>query len=464
MKSARPETASLLMDHGALQGIFQLQFEKSPNMAGVTETKTGKFLAANKAFETIGWSPSEVIGRTGAELNIYANPEDRDIILNNLANGINEFHTQIQIRTRTGALRLVRFYVNRLIFEGRDLLFTHAIDITEETRLRNELKQSENLFRSLFSGTPTGIYFYKLSIDNQLIFQGANPAADQLLGLTHLPLIGKSIEEAFPGLRDTAIPELYKNIARNATPTSSFEIHYQYEALDAWFDVTVFNTGPDSIAVNFTDITTRKTDETRIQALLAEKELLLKETHHRIKNNMSIIKSILSLQAADSTAPEEQRALQVAAARVESMMVLYDKLYTAEHINELDLQHYLPPLVEEILRLFDKTDDIKTSFDIMPIIINTRFISPLGIIINELITNSIKHAFGQTGSGSIRLEANYVDQLLTLTYADSGPGIPEKPGNGLGMLLINSLAKQLGGTVSISNEGGAVFRLQVKLS
>jgi two-component sensor histidine kinase len=210
------------------------------------------------------------------------------------------------------------------------------------------------------------------------------------------------------------------------------------------------------------DITERKKSEERISSLLQEKELLLRETHHRVKNNMNTVYGLLYMQADEVKDPVSRTILKDAACRVQSMMLLYDKLYQSENINELNIKDYIPPMIEEITGIFDPRIPVKRKIIVDDIVLNAGTISALGIIINELITNSMKYAFDNVSEGLIHLEVTQKDNEVTVIYQDNGPGLPESfsfdDSEGFGMQLIKMLVQQIKGTIEIKKgESGRII-------
>jgi len=135
------------------------------------------------------------------------------------------------------------------------------IDITERKQVDEALKESEEKFKSIVNSSPTAMYFYRLENDNQLILIGANPSSDRIIGMSHKTLIGKTIEEAFPNLAFTEIPEMYRKVARREIENQSFEIAYQDERFKGYYGVYVFATQYNTIAVDFVDISDRRAIE-----------------------------------------------------------------------------------------------------------------------------------------------------------------------------------------------------------
>ena len=212
-----------------------------------------------------------------------------------------------------------------------------------------------------------------------------------------------------------------------------------------------------------TDITDRKLAEDRVKALLHEKELMLKEVHHRVKNNMNTITSLLNLQVDFHKDEQVQMALQDAAARVKSMMVLYDKLYRSQDFKAVSLQEYIPSLLEEVVVLFPHRDLVRIETRIEPVVLPSKLLSTIGIFLNELTTNAMKYAFPNRRQGVIRVEAWKEGQRVTIRFADDGVGLPEAfrmdSADSFGMQLIEILVQQLKGTIEVDGRPGARFTL-----
>lgn len=213
---------------------------------------------------------------------------------------------------------------------------------------------------------------------------------------------------------------------------------------------------PDMIIVLFADVTERRKADERIQTLLQEKELLLRETHHRIKNNLGVIKSLLNLQSGEQEDGTAREVLSDAAGRVQSMALLYDRLYQSDIHHELSLKKYLPPLIKEIIGVFHAPGPVKTNLSIEDIVLSAGKLSSIGIMINELITNSMKHAFPDARGGCISVTAGRKGENVVITYSDNGPGLPDavyfENSPTFGLQLVRLLAAQLGGTITVEKD------------
>jgi two-component sensor histidine kinase len=203
--------------------------------------------------------------------------------------------------------------------------------------------------------------------------------------------------------------------------------------------------------------------ESRVRKLLCEKEMMLREVQHRIKNNMSMMSSLLNLKAASAIDKEVKDALQEISDRFGVMQILYDKLYKADDLEHISLAEYIPEIIEAILSGYAHETDISVHTNIEDIASDPKTLSALGILTAELITNALKYAFPQEERGTVRVEAQQADGQIRFTVSDDGAGIPEHidfdSTSGLGLQLVYHLALQIDGTASIERENGTTVEI-----
>jgi len=225
--------------------------------------------------------------------------------------------------------------------------------------------------------------------------------------------------------------------------------------------------GQDHLVSVIGDITDRKLAEREIRDLLAEKELILKEVHHRIKNNMTAIRSLLSLQAASLTDTSAVTALEDTGNRIQSMMMLYETLYKSSNFMDVSLREYLPPLIDEIISNFPNAGDVRIEKRIDDFSLEVKKVQPLGIIVNELLTNSMKYAFPDGAVGRIGVSASLDEGHVAVIVQDDGRGLPEsadpRHSTGFGLMLIEALATQLGGTIRMERGNGTKAVLEFEI-
>jgi len=211
-------------------------------------------------------------------------------------------------------------------------------------------------------------------------------------------------------------------------------------------------------------ITDMKISEELIRTLLAEKGLILKEVHHRIASNMSIIASLLSLQAQVLTIPAAVTALKDAESRVQGMLLLHNKLRQSSVFASIPVREYLPSLIGKILANFPNGDSIKVWKIIEDFALDAEKLQPLGIIIDELLTNIMEHAFTGSVPGVITVSAYLRGATVHLSIEDNGIGMPKgldfANSPGCGLKLVGMLTRQLGGRIRIEVAQGTSVILE----
>lgn len=210
------------------------------------------------------------------------------------------------------------------------------------------------------------------------------------------------------------------------------------------------------------DITGRIRSENEIRRLLDEKKLLLKEVHHRVKNNMMSISGLLTLKSESGVNAESAAILKEMSVRVMTMMRIYDRLYRSEEYSRIHLREYLDDLLNEISSTFLSGDSIKIEHDIEDLYIRQSSVFAIGIIVNELVTNSLKYAFpgGRKGFISITLRTKG-DSEIKIVIHDNGIGLPHTNevtlNAGFGLDLVKIMVEQSGGSIAASGENGTTF-------
>ena len=212
------------------------------------------------------------------------------------------------------------------------------------------------------------------------------------------------------------------------------------------------------------EIVNHKESKEHIQFLLEEKDIILKEVHHRIKNNMTTMMSLLSLQSMDMENTEAVSALENARNRIQSMMVLYDKLYRGSDFQNISIEDYFITLINEITGNFDNSGKVQIETDIENFVLDSKTVFSLGIILNELITNIMKYAFPGNKDGRITVSASIADEHVLMVIQDNGIGLPEsvdiESSEGFGLRLVKMLTEQLDGRIRIERGSGTKFILK----
>ena len=310
---------------------------------------------------------------------------------------------------------------------------------------------------------------FLIMLDHDKNIVTINNATKELLGYTKEEIIGKPIEYLFADESQDHDKKLFNT---NSESIINFEtsLKSKYnEFIPVLLSKSVIKNengnvmGIVCIGNNIVEI---KDAKDKIKASLEEKELLLRELHHRVKNNLQIILSLINLQSNGIKNPEDLEIFRESQSRVKSMAIIHEKLYQSADFASINFEEYIKSLVSYLLSYYS-TNSIQAEIDVEnDIVLNMDTAVPCGLIINELVTNSIKFAFTGITAGKIYIKLHSVDGFYILIVGDNGIGLPpeldfENPQK-LGLQLVNTLTDQLEGKIDFNGENGTEFRIKFK--
>lgn len=343
-------------------------------------------------------------------------------------------------------------------------------DITERRMAEQKLRESEERFRRITAGLNDYLYTVKIQ-DGKAVETIHNEACTTVTGysirdFTYDPYLW--INMVVPEERELVAQRFSRILEGNDLPTFEHRIICKDGTIRWISDTCIPKYNSKGILVSYDgvikDITERKLIEEKIKALLSEKELILKEVHHRIKNNMNTINSLLNLQASTLKDAAAITALEDAGRRVRSMMMLYEKLYQAVDVSEISASQYLPSLIDQVVANFPNARIVKIDKKIDNFVLDVKKMQPVGIIVNELLTNIMKYAFNGRDSGLITVSASLNGSMVSVIIEDNGLGIPEsvsfQKSTGFGLMLVNVLTQQLKGSIRIERGNGTKIILE----
>ncbi len=215
------------------------------------------------------------------------------------------------------------------------------------------------------------------------------------------------------------------------------------------------------------DITQRKKAEEKVKQSLKEKEMLLKEIHHRVKNNLMVISSLLNLQSQYDKDQEVLGMIKETQSRARSMAIIHERLYQSEDLKTIDFGKYIRTLAMELSRTYRVSPDlVKLHINVEDVKLDINTSIPLGLIVNELVSNSMKHAFPDGRNGEIDIDFYLKDDVYSLNVCDNGIGFPEdldfRKTESLGLQLVNTLSGQIDATVELDRSQGTDFIIKFR--
>ena len=344
-----------------------------------------------------------------------------------------------------------------------------ARDITERKRTLEALRESEQMFRIAFDNAPTGMSIIGPKGGNYL---AVNPLLCQMFGYTKEEFLDNSITLVTHPDDVARSREWVRKKINNEPCEADFEKRYLHkDGHVVWGQVRAQwirnGDGSPRMAIShILDITDRKQAETILRASLAEKEALLKEVHHRVKNNLQIVTSLLNLQSARETQESVRTALRDMQSRVRSMALLHEALYRSTNLAQIDFGAYVRNLCDQLARGYQRAGQA-VRFDIQTanVHLDLERAVPCGLIINELVTNAFKHAFRTDQAAEIVITSHEpAPGQIEITVADNGVGMaPDfdlSRSQSLGLQLIARLTDQLGGSLRLESRVPVEFRIR----
>jgi len=438
---------------------------------------TGNLFWSEEIYRIFGLNPeTHVVSYEGFLEAIHS--EDRDEVVAGVQgalDGEKEYGVSHRIVRPDGSIRWV--YERGEVFrdaEGRPVRMVGTVqDITEARHAQESLVRSEARMRSLFDESPLGLSFY--DADTRLV--DVNPAGLDMMGLNDLPEGPASNLLPNPHIG----PEAEERIRRGEVVRFEVSFDPTWSPEDGGvgpeqarspgvkdFSVIVVPVGareglrPQGYFLITEDVTETKNYEHRMRESLKEKELLLQEVHHRVKNNLQVISSLLRLQGRHVTDGHYLSMLQASRNRIQSMAMVHEELYRQDNFAVVDMRRYITRIAQGLLVSYERPG-ISLATELNEVELGIDQAVPMGLLVNELVSNSLKHAFPGDTSGTVRVIMGHDSEgRVVVTVSDNGIGFSEDPGEepaSLGMYLIRSLVGQLEGELDVTVHEGTTFRV-----
>ncbi|MGB9978104.1 histidine kinase dimerization/phosphoacceptor domain -containing protein [Methanobacterium sp.] len=329
-----------------------------------------------------------------------------------------------------------------------------------------ELEKSEMKFRAIFDNAEDMISLIDVNNETNIKYIEVNNAGINRLGYNREELLTMGPLDIDEGSKTR------KNIEKLIkTGSAQFEtIHVTKDGKRIAVEVNVqfIEYAGKQVALEISrDISKRKKAENDLKNSLKEKELLLMEIHHRVKNNLQVISSLLDIQANYVEDKEAINVLQESKNRVRSMAMIHGMLYQSHDLASINFSNYIKNLIQDLLHSYGANSDIKLIVDAKQVFLNIETAIPCGLILSELVSNSLKYAFPDDNGGEILISVNSYNDEFELIISDNGIGFPENLdfkdlNKSLGLRLVNSLVEQLDGSIELDKSEGTKFIIKFK--
>ncbi|TVQ27735.1 MAG: PAS domain S-box protein, partial [Spirochaetaceae bacterium] len=351
-----------------------------------------------------------------------------------------------------------------------EMLVVSAIDISDRKRSEEALLERETQFRQLFENAPDAVIIADAGTGCII---NANSVACRLTGRAIEDLIGRFHNDLHPErIQNDTAQAFMRHTQEDPATAGQDSIESEVVRLDGTIVPVevkashVTYEGRPCLMGIFRDISERRESDQKIRALVAEKENLLKEVQHRIKNVMRTMAAMLALQVESTHDASAAASLTDAASRFQSIELLYDQLYRDETHGNGSLSSFLPRLVKGVVDFFGSSvPSVETI--VADVQLPEKTLSTVGLIVNELTTNAVKYAFNGRPGGRLSVRGEVVDKAVVITVRDDGPGLPKgaeaRTAGGFGLAMVHTLVEQLKGTVSFNQSAGTTVTVAFPL-
>ena len=436
---------------------FRTLFESASDALVIIDTQ-GKIIDANRtAYERLGYTKEEILSMPITELNTEEFsgfvPERIESLLQDGHHVFESAH-----RRKDGSAMPVEANIKLMDFGGKKVFFSVTRDITERKQVEAVRKESQERLLTVLNSMDAIVYVSDIKT-YELLF--VNNYVKDLFGDIVGQTCWKTLQVGQSG--PCAFCTNDKLLDAAGKPKGIYQWEFQNTVNGNWYDMRDRAlTWIDGRIVRMeiaTDITERKKAEEQIKQSLREKEALLREIHHRVKNNLAVISSLLGLQAESVTDESLRRSLQETQQRMKSMALVHEHLYQKKDFSRINYKDFIIDVIKELESIYHKPNGtIEIKFNIEDLTLDIDAAIPCSLIINELVTNAYKYAFPDNRSGELGISFAKEDDAYILTIKDNGIGLPEdvdyRNSNTLGLQIVNVLCKQLRGTLQMRVDRG----------
>jgi PAS domain S-box-containing protein len=454
---------------------FRLTAEETGQLLYSLDPRTGKVKWAGAVEAVTGYTFEEYESFDVDAWGEQIHPEDREMALKTMDEALENrtrFDMEYRFRRKDGSYIFVEEHGAFVYSEESPYPTVGTIsDITDVKQIEKEITEQRDFYEGILEGIINGVWV----TNKEDVIYYTNKGMAIIAGIDREQIAGVKILADFPESTLEFFRPYYLNaketlepIYYDAVPIITPAGRQSYQS--GWLIPRIKDSSFEGMICTVEDVTERRAAEEQIKASLQEKEVLLREVHHRVKNNLQVITSLLRLQSDTIKDQKIADMFKESRERIRSMALIHEKLYRSEDLASINFNGYMKGLITGLFRSHG-TDPgrIATRLEVEEVPLGLDQAIPCGLIVNELVSNSLKYAFPKERKGeiSVTLRSHGADEVA-LTVSDDGRGIPEnvnlKNADTLGLELVSILAEdQLEGSIDLDRTNGTTFRICFRL-
>jgi PAS domain S-box-containing protein len=449
------------MNDRELQKKYQMLVEQT--LFGLYILQDGDIIYANgKAANLLGYTPEEITGKPFFDILTKEDRRRVKHVMEARSKGqIDVFEYELNLKQKSGGLLPVLIHSGMIRYDGEPAILGTILDISDRIQAEQVLYEQEQQLRQILEQLPTIIW----TTDHDLKFTSSSGSGLSKLGLKPNEMKGTSLYTYFDDPEGKLLPI---KMHKRALQGESVQFEYAHQNL-------VFQTAIDPLLdregnvigciANAVDITEIKDTQSALQQSVSEKEVLLAEMHHRVKNNLALIHGMLDLQQRSTENESVGVELQQTKSRVQSIAIVHEMLYASDELHHVQMESYIQRLSQALLKDREASESIELTMNVDALTLPITQAVPCGLIINELMNNAMQHAFDHTvPNPSIHLSLKQQQENIHLSIHDNGIGLDEAleldNSPSLGFNIVKQLTRQLKAECDINRNGGTEISIQ----
>ena len=360
-----------------------------------------------------------------------------------------------------------QFHLNPIKDEDGEVVNVLATfsDITYRKKMEEALKESEEKFREVFNNANDAVYLHEVLDGMPGRYIEVNDVSCSMLGYRREELLEMTPQDVSSEDSDEIGSMMTELLKEGSKTFESEHLTHDGDRIPVEVSSHCFKLRNKDVIVSVArDITQWKEAEKIVHDSLKEKELLLREIHHRVKNNLMIISSLLNLQSIQINDTEVLKMIKDSQSRARSMAVLHEKLYNSSDLKRINFGEYIESITEYLFNTYSTNNHVSLKMDVEYLMLDINTCLPLGLIVNELVSNSLKYAFPKGMNGCVTVRFHKSPENYILEVEDDGVGLPEdmdiEQADSMGMKLVSNFTKQLNGEMELIMKNGTCFRIK----